>query len=454
MKEADSVNSTSYVMLGVKEKIAYGFGDLASNLSFGFVSLFLLYFYTDIYGITAAQASLIFVVARVIDAGFNILIGYLVDKTNTRFGKLRPYLLFGSIPLGFLTVLCFTAVESDMKFYYALITYTVYCMAYTAVNTPYSAMTNMMTQHEGSRASLSVYRFVFAMVGYLIVSTNAEYLISLFTVPREGYIFAVSCFALLATFFFLACFGMTKERVVIEKDVTLPTLREMGRAIYCNTPLLNLSMFTVVVYIAYTLWMAIAIYFIKYILRDESFTASFFAIQTVAYIVGTILCEKLVALMGKKQLTLAAMLFGAIALIIQYFFVQGSLALTMACIFVYSMGMGIAFVTMWSMVADTVEFAEWKIETRAEGAIYGFFNFVTKIAMAIGGGLAGLLLDYSDYSAANITESALNGINIMMTLVPAAMFVLGFMFILFYRLDEKTYVNIVKQIELRKQNAL
>ncbi|MBK5072892.1 MFS transporter [Budviciaceae bacterium CWB-B4] len=454
MKEADSVNSTSYVMLGVKEKIAYGFGDLASNLSFGFVSLFLLYFYTDIYGITAAQASLIFVVARVIDAGFNILIGYLVDKTNTRFGKLRPYLLFGSIPLGFLTVLCFTAVESDMKFYYALITYTVYCMAYTAVNTPYSAMTNMMTQHEGSRASLSVYRFVFAMVGYLIVSTNAEYLISLFTVPREGYIFAASCFALLATFFFLACFGMTKERVVIEKDVTLPTLREMGRAIYCNTPLLNLSMFTVVVYIAYTLWMAIAIYFIKYILRDESFTASFFAIQTVAYIVGTILCEKLVALMGKKQLTLAAMLFGAIALIIQYFFVQGSLALTMACIFVYSMGMGIAFVTMWSMVADTVEFAEWKIETRAEGAIYGFFNFVTKIAMAIGGGLAGLLLDYSDYSAANITESALNGINIMMTLVPAAMFVLGFMFILFYRLDEKTYVNIVKQIELRKQNAL
>ncbi|AKJ42222.1 MFS transporter [Pragia fontium] len=454
MKDVQSVNSTSYVVLGIKEKIGYGFGDLASNLSFGFVSLFLLYFYTDIYGISAAQASLIFVIARVIDAVFNILIGYIVDKTNTRYGKLRPYLLFGSIPLGFLTVLCFTSIESDQKFYYALITYTIYCMAYTAVNTPYSAMTNMMTQHEGSRASLSVYRFILAIVGYLIVSTNAEYLIGLFTEPREGYVFAVSCFSLLATFLFLACFGMTKERVLIEKDIAPPTLKEMAKAIYCNSPLMHLSMFTVAIYIAYTVWMAIAIYFIKYVLQDEAFTAKFFAIQTAAYIVGTIFCEKLVSLLGKKVLTLFATAFVAVALIFQYWFVQDNLYLTMACICIYSMGLGMAFVTMWSMIADTVEFAEWKTEVRAEGAIYGFFNFITKIAMAIGGGLAGLLLDYSDYSADKITDSALNGINIMMTLVPAAMFILGFIFILFYKLDEKTYVNIVKKIELRKQNAL
>ena len=99
--------SASYVVIGVKEKIGYGFGDFASNLSFGFVSLFLLFFYTNIYGISAVQASLIFVIARVIDAIFNILIGFAIDKTHSRYGKLRPWLLYGAIPLGFLTVLCF-----------------------------------------------------------------------------------------------------------------------------------------------------------------------------------------------------------------------------------------------------------------------------------------------------------------------------------------------------------
>nr|WP_269059495.1 MFS transporter [Enterobacter hormaechei] len=139
-----AITSDSYVNVSVREKIGYGLGDMASNLSFGFVSLFLLFFYTNVCGITAVQASLIFVIARVLDALFNICIGYVIDKTNTRYGKLRPYLLFGAVPLGVLTVLCFSTFSDEFKFYYALISYTLYCLAYTAVNTPYSAMTNTL----------------------------------------------------------------------------------------------------------------------------------------------------------------------------------------------------------------------------------------------------------------------------------------------------------------------
>lgn len=245
------IASDSYVLVSVREKIGYGFGDLASNLSFGFVSLFLLFFYTNIYGISAVQASLIFVIARVADAIFNIFVGYFIDKTQTRHGKLRPYLLYGAVPLGILTILCFSTFDSDYEFYYALITYTIYCLAYTAVNTPYSAMTNMLTQHEGSRASLSVYRFVLAIVGYLIVSTSADLLISQFTDQKMGYVFTVSCFSLLATFFFLACFGMTKERVKSLPDQKAPTLKEMITAVSSNRPLIHLSLFTVFFYIAY-----------------------------------------------------------------------------------------------------------------------------------------------------------------------------------------------------------
>ena len=442
--------SASYVVIGVKEKIGYGFGDFASNLSFGFVSLFLLFFYTNIYGISAVQASLIFVIARVIDAIFNILIGFAIDKTHSRYGKLRPWLLYGAIPLGFLTVLCFVPFGGEAKFYFALISYTLYCLAYTSVNTPYSALTNRLTQHEASRSSLSVYRFVLAIVGYLIVSTTADMLISPFTDKQSGYVFAVSCFALLATFLFLACFGMTRERVGEEEETPAPSLR----AVMGNAPLLNLSLFTVFFYIAYTVWMAIAIYFIKYIIGSEGYTATFFLIQSGAYIVGTVISEKAIALMGKKRMTLVALLIGTLGGLMQYFVAGHNLWLIMTGVCLYSITLGMGFVAMWSMIADTVEYAEWHHGVRTEGAIYGFFNFITKIAMAIGGGCAGWMLDYYQYDAGNISASAINGINILMTLFPGAMFAISAIFVGCYSLDEKTYREIVQKISLRKQNAL
>ncbi len=447
--------SASYVVIGVKEKIGYGFGDFASNLSFGFVSLFLLFFYTNIYGISAVQASLIFVIARVVDAAFNILIGFAIDKTHSRYGKLRPWLLYGSIPLGFLTVLCFVPFGGEAKFYFALISYTIYCLAYTAVNTPYSALTNRLTQHEASRSSLSVYRFVLAIVGYLIVSTTADRLISPFSDKQLGYVFAVSCFALLATFLFLACFGMTKERVGEEEEETpAPTLREMLKAVAGNAPLINLSMFTVFFYIAYTVWMAIAIYFIKYIIGSEGFTSTFFMIQSAAYIVGTVISEKIIALIGKKKMTLVALSIGVAGVLMQYFIAGDNIWLIMTGVCLYSITLGMGFVSMWSMIADTVEYAEWHHGVRTEGAIYGFFNFITKIAMAIGGGCAGWMLDYYHYDAGNITASAINGINVLMTLFPGAMFALSALFVACYSLDEKTYRDIVQKISLCKQNAL
>ena len=448
-----NVQSASYVVLGRKEKTGYGLGDFASNLSFGFVSLFLLYFYTDIYGLTAAQASMIFVVARVIDAGFNLLIGYLVDKTNTRHGKLRPYLLYGSIPLGLLTVFCFTAVETEYKFWVALFSYTLYCLAYTAVNTPYSAMTNMLTQHEGSRASLSVYRFTLAILGYLIVSTSAESIVSQFADPKEGYVYAAIAFALLATGLFLACFGTTKERIEITREQQSPSLADLAQSIKRNIPLHILSVYTIFVYITYTVWMAVAVYYVNYVLADEAFIASFFMIQTAAYAVGTVIAGKLVTMLGKKKLTLATLPLGAAALAGQYFVPADNITVIMGCISIYTVTLGINFVTMWSMAADTVEYSEWQTGVRAEGAVYGYFNFITKIAMAIGGGLAGLLLQIYGYNPDAITAQATDGINMMMTVIPAVMLCLSFLFIRFYHIDEQRYLELIREIELRKAST-
>lgn len=449
---ASTPMSAADVKLGMAEKIAYGLGDMASNLSFGAVSLFLLFFYTNIFGLSAGEASLIFLIARIIDALFNILLGYAIDKTHSRHGKLRPYLLYGALPLGVLTVLCFSTPDTSYKFTYALLSYTVYCLAYTTVNTPYSAMNNMLTQHAMSRASLSVYRMLFATLGYFVVSVYADQLIRRFADPRTGYQLTIALFAALATLLFYACFAMTRERIV-QPQHAAPSLPQMVQAITGNRPLFHLSMFTVFAYIAYSVWMAAAIYYINYVLRDEAYTARFFAIQTVANVVGTIASEQLIASLGKKRLTLFALALGALALAYQYWLAGDSRLAIMACICLYSAAMGSIFVCMYAMLADTVEYAEWRHQIRTEGAIYGYFNFITKVAMAIAGGLAGLILSHAGYDAAHITPRAQDWIALMMTLIPAAMFVLALLFVLRYPLDEHSYLRMVGQIEARKQPA-
>jgi GPH family glycoside/pentoside/hexuronide:cation symporter len=160
-------------------------------------------------------------------------------------------------------------------------------------------MNNMLTQHAMSRSSLSVYRMLFATLGYFVVSVYAEQLIRRFADPRTGYQLTIALFAVLATLLFYACFAMTKERIRQDK-AEAPSLRQMVQAISANRPLFQLSMFTVFTYIAYSVWMAAAIYYIQYVLRDPAYTASFFAIQTVANLFGTIASEPLIARCGKK----------------------------------------------------------------------------------------------------------------------------------------------------------
>lgn len=441
--------SHTYVSLSVKEKFGYGLGDFASNLSFGFVSLFLLFFYTDVYGITAAEASLIFVIARVIDAIFNLAVGVVVDKTHTRWGKMRPYLLFGAIPLGALTVLCFVTMAGSFRFGFALLTYTLYCLAYTTVNTPYSALTNTLTQNEKSRASLSVYRFALASIGYLVVSTTAGPVVELFDSPQTGYTAAVVFYSILAAVAFLMCFCMTWERVNSAASTTSMGWRQVLRVIFRNGPLLNVSLYTALFYIAYTVWMAIAVYFIRYVIGDAGFSTAFFMIQTAAYTTGVILSAPLIAKWGKKAATQIALSFGMCGLLLQYFFADGNLIIIMIGVCSFSLTLGAGFVTMWSMVPDTVEYAEWHHKSRAEGVIYGFYNFVTKIAMALGGGCAGLLLDMFDYSSDAVSETALEGINFAVTLFPAILFGLCIVVVTRYKLNETAYRDLLANIRQR-----
>lgn len=185
----NSVINQNMVKLRVKEKVAFGFGDFSSNLFYAVISYFLLYFYTDINGLSATSASLIFVIARVLDAVFNLLIGFFIDRTKSKYGKLRPYLLYGSIPLSIISIMCFWApnLSANGKFIYALVTYTLFSLSYTLVNTPYSALPTVMTKDSNERSILTSYRMVFAMLGGLAVTTFYGPLTTQFILNQVGY---------------------------------------------------------------------------------------------------------------------------------------------------------------------------------------------------------------------------------------------------------------------------
>lgn len=438
-----------FVSLTIREKLGYGMGDFASNISFTLVTLFILSFYTDVYGLTVEQASLILFVARLLDAIFNLVIGQLIDRTHTRHGKLRPYVLYGSLPLGVMTVLCFTVFDSDHKFAIALITYVLFCFCYTLVNTPYSALTTRMTQEPQSRASLAIYRFVLAFAAYSIMAITVGPAVSAFEATSAGYFYVVLIGAVAATVCFWICFRETRERVEdgeTEHYGFLSAIKMISR----NRPLLVLSWCAAFLYLGSGIWMTVAVYYVRYSMGGDNYLSAFFLVQSVAYVLGTLGSGYLIRRFGKKLVAEAMLLISAFSLVAQYVVPGNYLIFDFLSVFLFSFGSSAVMVVIWAMIADTVEYGEWQEGQRSEGLIYCFFNFITKVAMAAAGGIVGWLLSHAGYDAAAVTPTAVDGIKLIITLVPAAMMVLCVVGIRVYSIDEARFCELVEAIAAKK----
>lgn len=217
-----------------------------------------------------------------------------------------------------------------------------------------------------------------------------------------------------------------------------------------NRPLWVLSLSVFFFYIAYTAWMAVAVFYVRDVIGEETFLGRFFAIQGIAYMIGTLASGRAIARVGKKRLIEWLLWIAAVALIIQYYGVFAGKTLIMASVVIFTAVLACGFVVFWSMIADTVEYGEWHQYERAEGLIYGSFSFVTKVAMAAGGGLAGLFLDYVGYVPGHVTSTAFTGINSCITLLPALMLGLSAMVLRFYPISESYYRQLVISITQRK----
>jgi glycoside/pentoside/hexuronide:cation symporter, GPH family len=443
-------------VLRVRDKIGYACGDVASVLYYRTVALFLPIFYTDIYGLTPAAFALMLLVTRFWDVANDPIMGIIADRTRSKHGKFRPWLRWMAIPWVVVGVALFTVPDLGPtgKLIYAYVTFTLYQMVYTAVNIPYGALLGVASPHPAERTVLASFRFYGAYTGDLIVKGTMLYLIAVLGAGDEaaGYQRTVFLYGLLAAMLFLVTFHTTKERVLPPPGQKMNLLRDLSELVH-NGPWLavvGLGVFKL-------LWIAIrdgaTLYFFKYFVVDwQVWTAPFLIATTVATLAG-VACTKYFteALGGKRNAFIVVNL--AVALVsVGYFFVRPTDIVLIIGIGVLSSFLsGPLLPLFWSMIADTADYGEWKNGRRITGLTFSAGTFSHKAGAAVGGAAAAFVLGLTGYEA-NVeqTTDALQGIRLLMGVVPAAMGIVTALLGLLYRIDGSMEKQMAQELNARR----
>jgi len=435
-----------------REKLGYGIGDLGYALIWQMISLYLLFFYTDVFGITAGEAGIIFLIARTWDAVNDPLLGFIADRTQTRWGKFRPYLLFGAVPAGICLVLAFTTPDLGHtgRFIWGLVTYMLLGMIYTAVNLPYGSLLAVCTRDQADRSSMAAYRMIFGFLGVMVVGILTQPTIGRFSNEQIGFQAVAAIYAIFAVIIIWTVFGSVKERVKPIKAEKY-SLKEMLKILSINKPLLLICSAVLFVTTALTIRSAVGLYFFKYNLAREDLFPVFMAILVVSMIFGCIVANSTRKKFEKKSLYIIGMVIFTIGDIGIFFSPYSAINLIIFFTVLAGIGTGIFYVLLLAMVADTAEYAEWKTGKRAEGITYSLYTFMAKFSAAIGGTSAGTILSMSGYIPNAVqTASADFNIRALFTLGPFISGIIAVVIMNFYPLDSASFARIVRDLDKRR----
>ena len=427
---------------------SYGIGDFGINLHFQMINFFFAYFLTDIFGIPLFHVMILLLVSRVIDAITDPIMGYIADHTDTRWGKYRPYVCIGAIPLGIILASLFTVpdLSQNLKLVYIYIFYIMHGIIFTIVGMPYSSISAVITQDEQERALVSTVRMFFAViVGMTIIGTCTIPIKDLFESDQDGFFAVAVIYALVAAVLLIFSGTSAKERVRVKKDKF--KFKEIFPIVSKNKALLVLSL---AMFLNTSVWVvgnAVGVYYFKYVLENESLYSVFWKWMFPANLLGLILTPILTKKFGKKAL----FMFGSVVVSIGYFarhFVPlDNLGLFIGISMVGSVTMMFCSITQWGMVPDTVEYGQWKTGIRSEAIPIGFFSFTFKLAMALGVAFTIFYLDINGYVAnQDLSEQTLGAVKFLFNILPG-IFSIGCFFSLFYYvLDRKTYNKILAEL--------
>ncbi|MBT8114952.1 MAG: MFS transporter [Arenicella sp.] len=441
--------------LSFKEKLGYGLGDTASNFFFQVFNIFLLYYYTDVFGLAPAAVGTMFIVTKIVDAISDPVMGLIADRTNSRWGKFRPYILWGAIPYGLCGYLMFASPElSDSgKLIYAYATYTLMMLSYTVINVPYSALMGVISPSSIERTKVASYRFFCAFGAAWLVGTFVGPLKNLLGGGDEvqGFRLTMIIFAVISVALFWITFATTKERVAPPKEEKTDIRLDL-KALVTNGPWFALFLSAIVTLMNIAVRNGSLLYYFKYYVGDDGTplflifdkTAVFLSLGLLTMMAGIAMTKFLAERFEKRTLMIALTLLNAATMAV-FYFIPPEQYWTMVffnCLGSFIIGPTPALV--WSMYADCADYGTWKSGRRTTALVFSTVQFAQKLGLAVGAGLAGIILGLFGFVANEIqTEESLQGIRFMFSLLPAILAILGAVAIFFYRLN----TEMVKKIE-------
>jgi glycoside/pentoside/hexuronide:cation symporter, GPH family len=488
--------SSEIQKLPFREKVGYGFGDLASCLFWQTIMVYLLYFYTDVFGLTAKAAGWMFFVSRVSDAIFDVVIGMTADRTRSRWGKFRPYIMWGAIPLAISAVLSFTTPEfSDTgKLIYAYVTFIAFMFLYSTVNIPYTALLGVISGDPVERADAATSKFIGAFTAGIIVSATALPLAKYFGegTDAKGWHVTMMIYAVAAVVFLWITVFSTKERIqpiAKERTDVSSDLADLSR----NIPWILLFIVTILFILFVCIRSNVTTHYFKYYVGEqvspllahffnfflkiinplkalfggqqivlfeethkfgfEVLASAFNTVGQVTSLIGTALIPVIVRLLGRKKAAITLFITALICTGAFYFFKPQDLVLIFVFQALGSISGGPVSAFLWIMYADTADYSEWKTGRRATGLVFSASIMSNKLSWAIGSMVAAFILAQTGF-VANVVQNAnvLAGLKAMMSIIPVGVGVIALIILmLFYKLDENTMARVKAELDERRK---
>jgi Na+/melibiose symporter-like transporter len=472
--------------LSIKEKIGYSLGDLSANLVFQTLITYLAYFYTDIYGLEADDATaIIFFVGTAAAIGFNPIVGALADRTNSRWGKFRPWILWTAIPLGVTSVLAFTTPDFSYngKVIYAVITYTLLLLLYAGSNLPYSALSGVITGDMKERNSISSYRFVAVMF--------AQFFVQVFMLPiimyagdgdkAMGIEITMTWLAVVGTILLLITFITTKERIVPTQEQSSSLLEDIKDLIK-NIPWVIMLTVTTLLFITLSMKGGAYVYYFENYVSKNSLSdfispildflsnigIDFFGNDPVSagfglfnaggiifMIIGIGLSKMLADKYGKRNVFGFFLFISTLFILVFYMLSPESIGLIFGAQIFHGFFYGITIPLLWAMIADVADYSEWKNNRRATAIIFSAMMVGLKLGLSIGGALVAQILGNYGYEpniALEQTESAILGTKMLVSIYPSIPFLLATGLLFFYAIDKNLEDKIEEDLSKRRKD--
>jgi len=441
--------------LSFREKAGYGIGDLGFNLYWANISAFLLIFYTDVMGLAAAAVGTMILVTKLIDAATDPLMGAIADRTRTRFGRFRPYLLWGALPMAFTGVLTWTVPDlgETGRLLWAYATFSLMMLAYTVLSTPYSALSGVITADSQQRTTLISFRFIAAFAGTTLVNACTLDLVRWFGGGDEalGWQLTLALYGVVAAILFVTAFATTRERIAPPPQQA-SDVRQDIRDLLDNRPWLVLFALALVIMVTIVMRSGATVYYLKYYVGRPELTGAFLGTYSVALAAGAAMTPLMTRLVDKKRLMVGLMAIVGVLSCAMFFVPRDMVWLMFALNTLIGLALGPKSPLAFSMYADCADYTEWKTGRRATALTFSAATFSQKLGGALASAVIAWVLAGMGYVANQAqSDASQTGIVLLLTVIPGAVAFVAALAMRAYPLDDAALAGI--QAELAQRRA-